>query len=185
MSYEVAYTEFEDALYGIITDTTALPITFRNASNQRLTTQYIQLHIGQVVENGWDIKGEYDISGNQITYKEYEASVDIACHAGKNTSAVLQKILHQLSSGSGLYYKYFPQGTRSYLRASRITRRDWPLDRVQWEERSVMTVVFNMMVAVSDVEDAGSIETVQIIDLDTYNTPTNKAVEDTLTVTFP
>lgn len=185
MSYEVAYTEFEDALYGIITDTTALPITFRNASNQRLTEQYIQLHIGQVEEVGWDIKGDYDVNGNQITYKEYEASVDIACHAGKNTTLVLQKILHQLSTGSGLYYKYFPQGTRAYLRASRITRRDWPLDRIQWEERSVMTVVFNMMVAMSDVEDVGSIETVEIIDLDVYNTPTNIAVEDSITVTFP
>lgn len=186
MTYDDAYETLSDALYGFITDLTALPIRFRNASNQRPTEQHMQLYYGSVDEVGWTLSdGELSVDNKPITQKEYEVSVDIACHQGKNTTRTLQKILHQLSSGGGLYLKYFNTDDIGFLRASTINRRDWPLDKIHWEERSVMTIVFSMMVTETDPEEIGWIETVQINPMDIKDAPNNIAVSDTFEITYP
>lgn len=186
MTYDESLTALEDGLYGVITDLTALPIRIRNKSAQKINEQHIQLHIREIEDIGW-YHGEMfeEVSGNEITAKEYEVMVDIACHAGNRTQTVLNKILHALSSGSGLYYKYFETTSISFLRASSITRRDWPLDKVQFEERSQITVVFSMMVEQVDAFDLGSIETVEIVNLKTKVSDNVTAVDDTLTITYP
>jgi hypothetical protein len=185
MTYDEAIPDLENKLYGLITDLTSLPIRFRNSSPQKLNEQHIQLHIANIEDVGWYHGGDYDENGAAITQKEYEVDVDVACHAGTRTQTVLQKILHTISASSGLYYKYFDEGNISFLRASRTTRRDWPLDKIQWEERSQITMVFSMVVDMVDDFDVGTIETVQVSSLKTKITENNVAVEDTLTITYP
>jgi hypothetical protein len=185
MNYDDALTELENKLYGLITDLTSLPIRIRNSSPQKINEQHIQLHISNIEDIGWYHGGRFNEGGNAITEKEYEVEVDIACHAGIRTQSVLQKILHTISSGTGLYYKYFDEGSISFLRSSRMTRRDWPLDKIQWEERSQITMVFSMVVEMVDDFDVGTIETVQVSSLKTKITENNVAVEDTLTITYP
>ena len=185
MSYDSAITLLENSLGGLITDLTSLPIRFRNASSQKVNKQHIMLHIKEFDEVGWYHGGEYNSNGEEVTAKEYEALVDIACHGGTRTSTVLQKILHALSTGSGLYNKYFDNDTISFLRASSITRRDWPLDKIQFEERSQITIAFSMMVKQIDEEGNGHIETVSLTSIKTKLSEDNVAVEDTLTITYP
>lgn len=185
MNYDQALPALEDALYGLITDLTSLPVRIRNSSAQKINEQYIQLHIGEMSDTGQYHGYDYDIDLNQQTQKEYRVLVDISCLAGQRTSSVLQKILHTLSSDSGLYYKYFDNGTISFLNASSISRRDWPLDRVQWEERSRMTAAFSMIVTLTDEEGVGFIETVELSSIKTKTSENNVANDDTLTVSYP
>ena len=185
MSYELAITKLEDALYGLITDSVSLPIFFRNASNQRPKTKHIQLHIGDVVETG-DYHSDYVLDENEknSTYKEYEITVDIGCHQGRNTRATLLTLLHTMSTSSGLYYKYFSENNIAYLRSSSVTSRDMVLDSVQYEERSVITMIFNIVVNMKDEEGTGFIETVEIPTLTTIVTE-NNLVEDSTIITYP
>ena len=185
MSYEATTELLEDSLYGLITDLTGLPIRFKNASNQKINQQHIMLHFKEFEEVGWYHNEGYDDNGDEVTSKEYEAVVDIACHGGTRTSVVLKKILHTLSTGSGLYNKYFDNDNISFLRASSVTRRDWPLDKIQFEERSQITIVFSMLVREIDEEGNGVIETVRVSSLKTKLYENNVAVEDTLTITYP
>ena len=184
MSYDAAVTKLEDAIYNLITDVTGLPIIFRNASNQKLTTQYIELYFKQFDEVGWEAEDEFDANFNRLTSKEYEVFVDISCHRGTNTSRVLQTILHSFSTQSEPYYKYFDE-TIGYLRVSPITRIDIPIDATQWEERSTMTVVFNMMVSVSDIQPVGYVETVEISSLKVKNGESNIILDSSETITYP
>lgn len=183
-SYKQAIEQVEDALYGYITDLTALPIRIRNSSSQKLTQQHIILHIGEVVQVGYEDDHGYDVDGGLVTSREYEITVDIACHSGTRTTAVLQSILNSLSNRSGLYTKYFSAGNLGYLRGSRITRMDWPLDKIQFEERSTMSVVFSSRVAISD-SDRGEIETVQVGSLKVKLSETQVAVESAFDVSHP
>jgi hypothetical protein len=185
MTYDEALESLETKLYGLITDLTGLKIRFRNSSAQKLNEQHIQLHFDNIEDVGWYHGNMYDVNGNGITAKEYSCFVDIACQAGTRTQTVLQKILHTLSSDTGLYHKYFDDGQIAFLRASRMTRRDWPLDKIQWEERSQITIVFSMMVEMVDDFDGGSIETVEISSLKTKITENTTAVEDSITITYP
>lgn len=185
MNNDQAEKELEDALYGLITDLTGLKIRMRNSSPQKINEQYIQLHISEFEDIGFYHEGEPDDNQNQTTVKEYRALVDIACHAGERTSAVLRKIIHTLSSDSGLYYKYFDKGEISFLRASSVTRRDWPLDMVQWEERSQTTVAFSMVMTMADEHDIGHFDTVELVSIKTKTTENNVANDDTLTIQHP
>ena len=186
MSYIDTLKDFETRLGRFCKDVTNLKVTFRNASNQKLKEQHIQLHIDRVNENGWEhLNPELTDSGNFITSKEYELFVECSCHRGDYTQAVLGEIRHQLSTNSGLYYKYFGDSKFSYLRSATIQKRFFTVDGIQYEERSVMQLVFNMMVESSDIEDIGSIETVEIINLKTKVSEDTVAVDDTLTITYP
>jgi hypothetical protein len=175
----------EDSLYGLITDLTGLPIRFKNASSQKINDQHIMLHFKEFEEVGWYHNEGYNIDGDEVTAKEYEAVVDIACHGGIRTSGVLQKILHAMSTPSGLYYKYFDNNTISFLRASSVTRRDWPVSKVQFEERSQITIVFSMVVRQVDEVGNGHIETVELSSFKVKLSEDNVAVEDTLTINYP
>ena len=157
-----AIETLEDSLYGLITDLTSLPIRIKNSSSQKINTQHIMLHMKEFEEVGWYHDEGYTVDGDEVSSKEYEAVVDIACHGGTRTSVVLQKILHAMSTPSGLYYKYFDNNIISFLRTSSITRLDWPLDKVQFEERSQITVVFSMIVRQVDELGNGEITTVRL-----------------------
>lgn len=184
MSYEAAVTKLEDALYGLITDTLNLPIYFRNASNQRPSTKHIQLYINSITENGDYVKEALDTTNKRSTWKEYEVSVDVGCNSGRNTQASLLTLVHTISSFSGLYNKYFVDEGIAYLRSSSITRRDFPLDKIQWEERSVVTMIFNVMVELKETEGSGFIETVEIPELTVIRSDNNKIIEqDIITYT--
>jgi hypothetical protein len=84
-----------------------------------------------------------------------------------------------------LYYKYFDNNTISFLRASSVTRRDWPVSKVQFEERSQITIVFSMVVRQVDEVGNGHIETVELSSFKVKLSEDNVAVEDTLTINYP
>jgi len=183
MTYPDALVQLEDALYGLIDDLTGLPIRIRNSSPQKINEQHIQLHFKDIEPIGYEDDEGY-IDELRVTSKEYEVSVDITCHAGTRTLAVIQNILHNLSNAGGLYYKYFDNINVGYLRSSSISRRDFPLDRIQFEERSVITIVFSSRVSITEVADLGSIESVQFTSIKTKITE-DVVVDDTLTVNYP
>lgn len=186
MSYIDTLKDFENRFGRFCKEVSGLKTTFRNASNQKITEQHIQIHIDRETEVGWEITSDdLTVDGRFITYKEYEMFVECACHRGDYTSAVLGEIRHQLSTNSGLYYKYFGDSKFSYLRSTTAQKRFVSIDGIQFEERSIMQLVFNMMVESSDLEDIGSIETIEIDNLTIKVSDDTTAVDDTITITYP
>lgn len=188
LTYEVALETLVARLKGICDDaiSPSIPFTQRNASNQKLTTQHLQAHITETEPVGVADTFEYGKSA-----KQYEVFVELSCH-GKSpnsnmgsTSSKLQRILHSFEGHSGVYYKHFPTQDISFLRSGSIRRRDFPLDKVSWEERSSVVLVFGMMVVVEDPVDVGHIEEVTINKLKVFDTPSSTAYEEIITVTYP
>jgi hypothetical protein len=69
MNYVEAKKNLEDRLYGIITERTGLPITFRFSGNQKLNTPFIELYFGEMEAVGW---GEEQITNDQSTLTTQE-----------------------------------------------------------------------------------------------------------------
>ena len=188
LTYEVALETLVARLKGVCDDgiNPSLPFTQRNASNQKLTVQHLQAHIMET-----EPIGVADIFTYGKSAKQYEVFVELSCH-GKSpnanmgsTSSKLQRILHAFEGHSGVYYKHFPTQDISYLRSGSIRRRDFPLDKTQWEERSSVVLVFGMMVIVEDPVEIGYIETVEINKLKVFDTPTHVAHEETIIIEYP
>jgi len=160
MNYVEAKKNLEDRLYGIITERTGLPITFRFSGNQKLNTPFIELYFGEMEAVGW---GEEQITNDQstLTTQEWELSVDISCHRHPTPELMLQRILHTFNTSTATYYKHFPTQDSGFLRASSIRRRDYPLDKIQWEPRAFMTLVFSLVVTENDITDLDYITTVK------------------------
>lgn len=188
LSYEAALQALVQRLKGVCDDalTPSLPFTQRFASNQKLTTQHLQMHISEIDSVGIADNFEYGKSA-----KQYEVMVELSCHVQLNgsnmgnTSVKLERIIHSLEGHTGVYLKHFPLGEISFLRAGSIRRRDFPLDKSQWEERSSVMLVFSMMVIMSDPVDVGHIETVEINKLRVKDSPSHVAVETEITITYP
>lgn len=187
LTYEVALETLVARLKGVCDDAISPPIPFtqRNASNQKLTTQHLQMHIMDTDPVGLTDNFEYGKSAQQ-----YEVMIELSCH-GKSpnsnmgsTTAKLQRILHSFGGHSGVYYKHFTSQDISFLRSGTIRRRDFPLDKVQWEERSSVVLVFGMMVVVEDPVEVGYIETVEINKLKVFDTPTSVAYEEVVVVNY-
>lgn len=187
MNYEEALDELMTALKGLCADVAAIPFRQRNVGNQKTTEQHFLVHIDSVEPTGISDNFEYGKSA-----KHYEVFVDLGCYrpspnakyAG-TTTIQLQKILHAVQGHSGVYFKHFNTDYVTFHRAGTIQRRDWPLDKTQWEERSVVRLVFGMCVIEEDPVDVGWIETIQVNPLKVYDTPTHVAVEDEIEVTYP
>lgn len=188
LTYEVALETLIARLKGVCDDAInpPLPFTQRNASNQKLTVQHLQAHITETSPVGVADNFEYGKSA-----KQYEVFVELSCH-GKSpnanmgsTTSKLQRILHSFEGHSGVYYKHFTTQDISFLRTGTIRRRDFPLDKTQWEERSSVMLVFGMMVVVEDPVDIGYIETVTVNKLKVFDTPTHVAHEEIITVNYP
>jgi hypothetical protein len=184
MNYDQSLASLEKRIYDVVQAKTGLPVTIRNASNQKITSQFIELHFVDFDVVGW---GEETLTSDDklSSTQEWEVSVEIACHRGANPSSVLQKLLHCFQSHSALYAKYFNTSDSSYLRCSSIRRRDYPLDKTQWELRSIMTVVFSMVCTEQDVESSGSITTVKFNDGIKTIISENNIIDESLTVTYP
>lgn len=186
MNYLQSRQELEDRLYGIITDRTSLPITIRNSGSQKLSTAFVELYFSEIEAVGW---GEEYISSNALASatQEWEVSVDISCHRHPNPEMVLQKILHTFNTSSATYYKYFTTQDSGFLRASSIRRRDFPLDKIQWEPRAFMTLVFSLVATEDDVTDLDYITTVEFSGEGGINTiiTENNILSDELTITYP
>lgn len=187
LTYEVALETLVVRLKGVCDDAISPPIPFtqRNASNQKLTTQHLQMHIMDTDPIGVADNYEYGKSA-----KQYEVMVELSCH-GKSpnsnmgsTTAKLQRVLHTFEGHSGVYYKHFTSQDISFLRSGTIRRRDFPLDKVQWEERSSVVLVFGMMVVVEDPVEIGYIETIEVNKLRVKDTPTHIAIERDFDVVF-
>jgi hypothetical protein len=188
MNYEASKQELEDRLFGIITDKTALPITIRNSGSQKLSVPFVELHFSEVDPVGW---GEETISASNVTSgcQEWEISVDVSCHRHPNPEVILQKILHTFNTSSATYYKYFKTQDSGFLRSSSIRRRDFPVDKIQWEPRAFMTLVFSLVSTEEDVTTLDYITTVSFNGGDDGSINTiiteNTILSDELTVTYP
>jgi hypothetical protein len=186
MNYEQALNELITSIRGMCVDVANIPFTQRNVGNQKLQVPHWQVHIDVYEPTGISDNFEYGKSA-----KQYEVFVDLACHRNHlttyagGTSSRLQEVLHAFEGHSGVYYKHFNTRTISFLRSTRIQRRDYPVEKNQWEERSVTRLVFSMLVVDEDPTDVGHIETITVNALKVYDTPTQVAVEETITVTYP
>lgn len=185
MSYIETLKDLETRLGRFCKEVSGLKTTFRNASQQKLKEPHIQLYFDRIDEVGWEHQGQLDVAGKQKTYKEYEVVVECACHRAEYTQAVLGEIRHQLSTSSGYYYKYFPDQVFGYLRSTNIQKRFVTVDGIQYEERSVMNLIFSMMVEAVDTLDIGSIETVEIINIKTKLSEDEVSTDNNITITYP
>lgn len=185
MSYRDALIELENRIGDFCIDVTGLPVSFRNESQQKLTEQHVQIYFDRIEEVGWEHSGTLDIDNKQKSYKEYEVFIEILCSRGDYTQAVLGDIRHQVSTSSGLYYKYFGDNKYGYLRSTNAQKRFVPVDGIQYEERSIMTLVFSMMVESVDIEDVGTIETVEIINIKSKLSEDQILTDDNITITYP
>lgn len=186
MSYIEALKDLEERIGRFCKELTGLKVSFRNASNQKITSQHVQLFVDRINEVGAEGNvEELDELNKIVTSKEYEVFIECSVNRGDYTQAVLGEIRHQLSTSSGLYYKYFGDTKFAYLRSATIQKRFFTVDSIQFEERSSMQLVFNMMVQSSDFLDIGSIETVEISSLKTKVSEDAVVVDDTLTITYP
>jgi len=185
MNYEQALNELITAIQGMCIDVANIPFTQRNVGNQKLQVPHWQVHIDGYEPVGISDNFEYGKSA-----KQYEVFVDLACHRNHltnyagGTSLRLQKVKHAFEGHSGVYYEHFDTRSVSFLRATRIQRRDFPVDKNQWEERSVTRLVFSMLVIDEDPIDVGHIETIQVNTLKVYDTPEHIATEDEIEVTY-
>lgn len=141
-----------------------IPFTIKGAANQTLREQYIQLWIKQ-----WNKIGKYDKVEYNVTAVKYEVMVDIGIHRPPTATSLvgtttinLAKILNAFEAAAGTYFDVFADGNISYLRSSAITMRHYPVDRSQLEERSTVTVIFEVVVVETDPTDVGYIETVEL-----------------------
>lgn len=167
-----------------------IPLTIRGASNQKLTSQYIQLNI-----RDWDRIGWYDVVAHNTNAVKYEVSVDIGVHRPPSSTTVVgsttiaaNRIQYALTASTGTYLDTFLDGNISHLRSSRVMMRHWPIDRTQLEERSTFTAVFEVLVVETDANDVGEIQTVELSGdghIRIYTTEETIAVEEQLDVTYP
>ena len=187
MNYEQTLEFLINALKGLCDDaiSPSLPFKQRNVGQQKLQTQHLQFHI-----DGIEPVGKADNFDYGMSARNYEVYVDLACHRNHMTTMAggsevqLQKILHALDGHTGTYLKHFTSKLVSFLRVGTILRRDYPVDKNQWEERSTVRLVFGITVILEDTVDVGWIETIKVTPLRVYDTPTHVAVEDTIEVTY-
>ena len=141
-----------------------LQVAIKGASNQKLTEQYIQLDIKQ-----WDSIGTRVPLGLNKSGLVYEVMVDVSVHRPPSATSLvgtttiqLNKIIHAFKAHSGTYFDSFSESNISFLRASAVNKRHWPIDRNQLEERSIVTCVFEVAVVEEDLTDVGWIESVDL-----------------------
>lgn len=184
--YTSALSGLEDRVYDLISELTSLPIKWREDNTNKLTdAQYILLKTTNLVEKGIGQFTGYSEDDNKITAKEWEVLFDIDCRRGSYTQGVLAKIVHAFQQHSELYLKYFPDSQYAFLRIQRgITPRNSTIDGESWEERSRVTLAFNMVVEDTDLYSDGSIEHVEIISIKTKIGDTT-AVDDSVTIDYP
>lgn len=186
MSYESTLREFETRLGRFVKEVTSLPTIFEYSSSQKKQEQFAQIYIGQVVSTGWEHQhNELSPDDKIITSKEYEVFVDISVHRAtrdSSTQAKLGEVIHQLSTSSGVKHKYFIDEQFGFLRNSTIRKRFTQVDGIQYEERSSVQVVFNMIVQSEDLIDVGTVEEIQIPNITTKATKDIVVAEDDLIV---
>lgn len=172
-------------LNGFCTDVTGLPFTTKNTNNNKKTTQYLQAYL-----ETFDPIGVGQKIDDNTTSQTYEVIVELACHIQSgnysgSTKVALQKIIHSLNNCDGVYLKHFNTQDIGFLRSGSIISRDYPVDRTQYEERSLVRLVFSVVVVHVDPVSAGEIETIQVSPFRVYeNQFILPVVEEDITVTF-
>ena len=172
-------------LHGFCTDVTGLPFTTKNTNKNKPTTQYLQVHL-----ETFDPIGVGQKIDDTTTSQTYEVIVELSCHIQSgnysgSTKVALQKIIHSLNNCDGVYLKHFNTQDIGFLRSGAIIARDYPVDRTQYEERSLVRLVFSVVVVHTDPVSAGWIETIKVSPFKVYeNQYITPSIEDNITVTY-
>lgn len=185
-NYQDAFVEFEHKVLDLIKQKTGLPTYYMFTSVNKPATQHIQVNFerydpitpeGEVWEYG-------NATENDKTVQEYEVYVWVECLRGQRPQAVIGAINHAFSSDTALYFEHFTDSSAGYLRCSDISSVKVPIDVLQYEERSRITLVFSLRVLSQDPVNSGSIESVEITQK-VFVTEDEAPLEETYTVSYP
>lgn len=169
MSYQQTVSEFRDAIFDLIAETTgSTEIYPARTGFIKPTVPYVTYRIVNMTPLEREGRLPDTETEKNITYLVYEVMVDIQAidpnpnSLSGSSIATCSLIRHGLDMHE-VKYKHLILNNIGYLRSSTISDTSSVLDGEQWEQRAAFTCIFNIIVKQSDVLDtSGAIETVRI-----------------------